>query len=314
MLGRLTERREAGPRALLAVGFGGVVVLLFGVAALASRSPLSGSATAIGSSSTARERTTAAPDALGLLVLAAGVALLGLVVFVRWSASGRREPEPYPEQPPFRAPWLIPSGVVLIPLLICALLVAAAIDGSHTRISPHGSSGLSAPVAGHATVRSSRGASSFSPPSWLPPALVGLTAACGAVLAALLIVRRREMSHTPSVPTPVLNEAVERSIAELQLSSDPRMAVIAAYRRMESALADAGVARHESEAPREYRTRVLSSLGVSAEPIRSLTGLYERARFSPHPVAPPLRDAALQALVAIREQLRTPRANEPIGA
>ena len=65
-----------------------------------------------------------------------------------------------------------------------------------------------------------------------------------------------------------------------------------------------GVPRHVAEAPLEYLERVLLSLDTSADAVRSLTDLFEWARFSHHEPEPSMRDDAVDALIAVRDELR----------
>ncbi len=64
-----------------------------------------------------------------------------------------------------------------------------------------------------------------------------------------------------------------------------------------------GIACSRAEAPREYLQRVLV-VASGAEPDAStLTGLFEEARFSPHPIPERLRALALSALGSLRARL-----------
>jgi hypothetical protein len=82
--------------------------------------------------------------------------------------------------------------------------------------------------------------------------------------------------------------------------------VLAAYARMEAALATVGLARRPSDAPREYLTRLEAALGGGRVPAARLTELFERARFSPHPVGEDLRRDAIGALESLRAELEAP--------
>ena len=64
-----------------------------------------------------------------------------------------------------------------------------------------------------------------------------------------------------------LAATVDDAFAELDAEPDPRRAVIAAYARMERALAAHGLARHPFEAPLEYLARIAPSL-VGSEAAR----------------------------------------------
>ena len=89
--------------------------------------------------------------------------------------------------------------------------------------------------------------------------------------------------------------------------------MILSYGAMEASLARAGHGRRRSEAPLEYLARVLSVGGVSAAAITELTALFERAGFSPHPVAVDQRDAARDALRRVETELADrAAADEPV--
>jgi hypothetical protein len=79
--------------------------------------------------------------------------------------------------------------------------------------------------------------------------------------------------------------------------------VIAAYARMERALAAHGLPREPSEAPHEYLARVLAELDASAGSVRHLTVLFERAKFSPHLIDLAMKEEAIEALVRLRDEL-----------
>jgi hypothetical protein len=117
------------------------------------------------------------------------------------------------------------------------------------------------------------------------------------------LVRRRD----------VVSRALDDSLDDLRRDSDVRRAIIAAYARMERALGAAGVPRRASEAPFEYLARALVELDASRSAAERLTDLFERAKFSHHELGEPMRDEAIDALVAVRDDLRRP-AEEPVPA
>jgi Domain of unknown function (DUF4129) len=282
------------------------VIALLGVTALASREPLNrfgsvGAAPAAGSA----PQATATPWALTLIGAGATVALIGLLAYRQGFLLRRREPE-LAARPPFRTPWFLRIGLPLALVLLGAALVKAAIDGSHQRRLPRAQGGGSVVFGRGGVTRLTRGTgpSSFALPSWVTSVVLVLVIAGGAALAIQAISRRRGRSGTPPVElAPAIRGAVALSIEDLRADPDSRRAVIAAYARMEAALGAAGLPRGTFEAPREYLTRVLGSLEVSGRPIRTLTSLFERARFSLHRIDPPLRDEAISALDQIRTEL-----------
>jgi hypothetical protein len=132
--------------------------------------------------------------------------------------------------------------------------------------------------------------------------LLGLLVVVGAIVVARL--RRQDQSVPDKTAPEVLAAALDESLDDLRTDPDLRRAIIAAYARMERALAAAGVRRHPAETPLEYLERVLLSLHTSADAVRRLTGLFEWARFSHHEPEPSMRDEAVDALVAVRDELR----------
>jgi hypothetical protein len=104
----------------------------------------------------------------------------------------------------------------------------------------------------------------------------------------------------------VVWHALDESLDDLRSEPDLRRAIIAAYARMEHALAGAGLPRRPSEAPLEFVERALAELDTSAESVRRLTDLFEWAKFSQHEPEPEMRDQAIAALVAVRDELSRP--------
>jgi hypothetical protein len=145
-------------------------------------------------------------------------------------------------------------------------------------------------------------------PGWLRWALAALLGAGLVALGVLLVqtwpgiggLRRRR--RTPGDPEPderteeapgeigeaddaeVARRAVEAALEPLRDPADPRAAVIAAYARMESVLAERDLGRRRPEAPREYLARVLDEGGMPERSLTALTAMFEEARFSRHPI------------------------------
>jgi hypothetical protein len=132
--------------------------------------------------------------------------------------------------------------------------------------------------------------------------LLGIVVLVSAIIAARRS-RRAPRLFGESAPE-VLAAALDESLDDLRADPDLRRAIIAAYARMENALAAAGIPRHPAEAPLEYVERALLSLDASAGAVRRLTDLFEWARFSHHEPEPSMRDDAVDALSAVRDELR----------
>ena len=124
--------------------------------------------------------------------------------------------------------------------------------------------------------------------------------------AAFFLFRGRRRDGTPTAEPAVeeeLDTAVAESIDDLRSESDPRRAVIAAYARMERVLRRHGRARRSAEAPYEYLERVLADLRIRPAAVKELTELFERAKFSVHRIDGAMKTRAIDALVAVREDL-----------
>jgi drug/metabolite transporter superfamily protein YnfA len=100
--------------------------------------------------------------------------------------------------------------------------------------------------------------------------------------------------------------ALDESLDDLRREPDIRRAIVAAYARMERALAAAGIPRRPAETPFEYLERALLGLDASAAAVHRLTDLFEWAKFSQHEPQPAMRDDAIDALLAVRDELSRP--------
>jgi Domain of unknown function (DUF4129) len=138
------------------------------------------------------------------------------------------------------------------------------------------------------------------------PVIVVSTLVLLALAAGLWLVReRRRTEPERGEMAAELAVALERTIADLRAEPDPRTAVIAAYAQMEHALAGVGLQRRADEAPREYLGRVLPEVGAQTASVERLTGLFERAKFSPHAIDAAMKDEAIDALESLRDDLRS---------
>jgi hypothetical protein len=127
---------------------------------------------------------------------------------------------------------------------------------------------------------------------------------------AVVLYAGRRTKHTPRPwrfgRKQEVSLAIDESIDDLRNDPNLRRAIVAAYARMEQALGRAGLPRHPAEAPFEYVERALLSLDTSTNSARRLTALFERAKFSHHEPEPEMRDEAIDALVAVRDELARP--------
>jgi uncharacterized membrane protein len=122
--------------------------------------------------------------------------------------------------------------------------------------------------------------------------------AVGAGAVALYLAERRRRGP-PSDPRMALE--LDDVLAD---TLDDRRAVLRAYARMERVLSAHGIPRRVSEAPVEYLARVLIDLATNPVPVRRLTALFERARFSAHAIDADMRTEAIEAIEALQAELR----------
>jgi hypothetical protein len=146
------------------------------------------------------------------------------------------------------------------------------------------------------------------------PHTVGFRWEMAAVLAGLLLLggayvalrRRPELQRLPEVASlqEELLAAFDESLDDLRAERDPRRAVIAAYARAERILATHGAGRRPSETPMEYLASVLRRLRIRPDAVLELTALFQRAKFSRHAVDDAMKEDAISALAAVRDELR----------
>jgi hypothetical protein len=135
-----------------------------------------------------------------------------------------------------------------------------------------------------------------------------VVALVGSAYAARLLLRTSHEPGLPDDPAAAVAEILDDTLDDIRDERDPRRAVVAAYARMERALAAHGVPRARSEAPAEYLERALEELSASASSASRLTRLFEWARFSDHDVGPEMKEEANRALEAVRDELTAPLA------
>jgi hypothetical protein len=159
--------------------------------------------------------------------------------------------------------------------------------------------------------RASTAASPGHPTSTTLTWLVGGTAAALLLLAPAAVVARRRLARrerravVPDVAARVGSD-LRRSLADLESERDPRRAVQRAYARMEESLGEIGLSRARDETPTEFTARVLRVLGASAAAASDLTGLFEIARFSDHPMDEDDRRRAIASVRRVEAEVAPP--------
>jgi hypothetical protein len=155
------------------------------------------------------------------------------------------------------------------------------------------------------------GAAAYSPTfQW--PVLWAALALLLAAVAGVLWWRRTHPALPLEARTPTMESDVAESIGDaiddLESEPDARRAVIAAYARMERVFGRHGLRRQASETATEYLQRILLGLTTRVEAVGRLTGLFEQAKFSDHPIDGRMKQEAIDALRVIRDDLHVAEA------
>ena len=167
-----------------------------------------------------------------------------------------------------------------------------------TGATPHGGTPGNAAQRGHASTPGLAGHSTSIALTWL---VVGSAAALLLLAPAAVFVRSRRARRERRAVVPDaaarVGSDLRRSLADLESERDPRLAIERAYARMEESLGAIELSRAPDETPTEFTARVLRVLGASAAAASDLTGLFEIARFSHHPMD---EDDRRRAIASVR--------------
>jgi hypothetical protein len=242
-------------------------------------------------------------DAAASVLAIAALALTAAAAYAFWPdrlRRRRRDPRP-PFQLPTLAPWWQRVLAGILPLLL-ALVIVGLLSARHAGpIRPLPPQPV--PTSGARPGGSPPGSSEPIIDWWAIAAAVTVAGAAAAVALGLQRRSRGQSTQPPPDRRRELIEQLDESLDSLAADPDTRRAVIAAYARMERWLAQAGVPRQPWETPFEYLDRVLVELGAPAAIAATLTELFERAKFAPHPVADATKRKALDVLVELRAEL-----------
>ena len=94
-------------------------------------------------------------------------------------------------------------------------------------------------------------------------------------------------------------------IADLRADPDPARAIQRAYAALETGFGNAALARKPSETCTTYLHRTIGVVGGVSQPLRTLTTLFELARFSDATIDEQMRADAIEALAMVRDAWRT---------
>jgi len=282
-------RSFAGYRGLALVGLVAVLLALVAWAATGVR--------AGGAGASSGQPSGPLNGALETIAAAAwGAGVVVLIVTVRRLRRRLEEEaeavEPEPPKPWWVSliAWLIVAAVFIIPVVFLTDRRAPESEASPTAEATPGGSTIG-------------GEDQRRPSPWL---ILGFTV--GAAAAAIAVAARRrapvvdEREPLPELLADVV-DVVDDSIRDIESEPDARRAIIRAYARMERALARGGVPRRPSETPFEYLESALRRLMVPADPARSLTELFEVAKFSDRPIDASMKRRAIDCLLDVRSAL-----------
>jgi heme/copper-type cytochrome/quinol oxidase subunit 2 len=285
------------------VALGLVVTVLIALAALASRSssvPSDGDQASAGP-------VIAIVHLIEIVGLAVELLVLLLLVLVFRTSRRRRkddEDQIYHEDP--EIPWVVKVLIVAFPLLVLAGVMYALYRFMSKVQSESVPNALAPPPplpAGNGFAE--QVGASLGLGWW--ELLIAVTLAGVAFVAIIRAFRTPPptlRAEPDASPVQALTTAVRAGLRDARLEPDPRRAVIVAYASMEEILAAQGYPRRAVEAPLEYLARLFAVLNVSGEAMRSLTELFELARFSDHAISPATKAQAIAALAVIEEELQ----------
>jgi hypothetical protein len=287
---RLRRSFASGSRRLALIG---VVAVLLAVVAWAVTGVQTG-----GSSGSARTMSPGVSGTLTAIVAAAwGAGVVVLIVMVR-RLRRRLAEDAEGLEPRSPVPWWVTMVAWLIVGAVFLMLLVTFRNGQAQEPGP-----TPAPTAAPGDLTGGT-TEERRPSSWV---IVGFVAGAAAAAAALAFAARRPASIVDREPLPELLRhvvgVVDDSISDIERDSDPRRAIIRAYARMEAVLARGGIPRRPSETPLEYIDGALRTLAIPAGPARSLTDLFEIARFSDRPIDISMKRRAIDCLLDIRSVL-----------
>ncbi len=114
--------------------------------------------------------------------------------------------------------------------------------------------------------------------------------------------------------TEELMEKIELAMKDLEEGKRVHDVIIRAYDEMCRILAKSGVKGDESMTPREFQQAVIEQTGIRPEPVEDLTRLFEKARYSTHPIENSERKEALRALRELKQEMERHEMEERGGS
>jgi hypothetical protein len=201
-------------------------------------------------------------------------------------------------------------GRYLVRLLVFAAIVALAVDlyrrPERVEVAVTPVPGPPAPVAPNLEPPAVQ--PTGIPVPYTPPATSGWL---GFGIALLVIVGAGALVYgawrASRVPENEIVEIARSALSDLRAGHDWEDVVVRCYADMSTALSQRrGIARHEAMTPREFAAR-LEEAGFPAGAVRTLTRLFEKARYSSHHSSSAESQQAVDALQAIMQAMESRR-------
>jgi len=302
---RLTLDAKATSTTWGALALAGLAIALSGLAGL-RQAPSAGPAVRV-----ALELPDPLVAGVVALITLAGLVILGVLF-------GRRRPRRRPgqeefelyQEPPEVSPWIVAlvplMGLVPLALLIVLLWSGWAPELGSRAAGPPATVGGALPPAPQAIDRPAVSVPVFTGAMWTVATLAGVSSA-GFVAWILLADRLTTRWATRPVDDrerEPLIEAIDAGLDDLRQQADPRQAIIACYRRFEQWATRSGLRRAPWTTHTEFTRAALDRFPMPPDALLTLTRLFERSRFSHHELRATDRDAALDALSAVRSALQ----------
>lgn len=240
--------------------------------------------------------------ASGIIVLIAVGGLIALIVALFRAIRERPEEMDFSYRNPSVPRWVLWVVLAMLAAFV-GLIVWLIVHAKKRKFKPGAVAGAARQV-----LKNHSHVSATTYHEWAVTLVVVLGVAL-LVIAGLIVwrrwLRRRFLRAHESSLAPTERDTatvlVEAMLDDLDAETDPRRAIIGAYRRMERVLGERDMGRNPSEAPLEWLGRVFDRLHLVGEPVTLLVHLFELAVFSQRPLGPSDRQEAIGALHRLSE-------------
>ena len=254
---------------------------------------------ATGSTTSASDADARAPGVLGGamlgLALVALIASVAFIVFAFWHERGRDYPSTVGGF----------TQYVLIATLLLLLVVLNVGDWRLPGLDKLRPTRMSSTVT--STSEDASTATSDARSTWLAMLAVLVLAALGAAAFYVASRSKRKPPAEEGALVDTLDDVLAETLDDLRRERDPRRAVVAAYARLERALAANGLPRRPAETQGEHIARILHALEVDRDAVGRLVDLYAWAKFSQHEVDVGMKNEAIETLEGLRGELAAAR-------